>query len=220
MNSVIESTVVCECGTEVCRHCGSEGHWPLMCLDLRSWNEMTSGREDQWINSLVTQKCPMCRQSIEKNEGCIHMTCVCKYEFCWICLKVWKGHSGYYACADLSRDDHEKKLKEEQAKRSLDETLYSERLEEARGETERLTLSTKRITNTSLEGLVKKLDGIQVLSIHSDLLKEMREFIKKAWGLVYRSSICNFFDGEKTTVLKRVVFRINKLSNEMDDFLS
>lgn len=81
---------------------------------------MINGREDQWINGLVTQRCPMCRENIEKNNGCIHMTCICKYEFCWICLKIWRGHTNYYACSDVSRDDHERQLKEEQAKKKLD----------------------------------------------------------------------------------------------------
>lgn len=111
---------------------------------------MVSGREEQWVNGLVVQKCPMCRETIEKNNGCIHMTCRCRYEFCWICLKVWKGHGNYFNCSDVSREDHEKKLKEEQAKRKLDENLYSERLEEARGETERLAMSIKRLSQTSL----------------------------------------------------------------------
>ena len=35
-----------------------------------------------------TKKCPKCRNAIEKNEGCIHMTCpICRNEFCWGCLR-------------------------------------------------------------------------------------------------------------------------------------
>ena len=38
-----------------------------------------------------TKKCPQCGASIQKNDGCDHMTCGnCKYEFCWLCLADYK----------------------------------------------------------------------------------------------------------------------------------
>jgi hypothetical protein len=38
------------------------------------------------------KKCPHCRIYIEKNEGCMHMTCYsCRHEFCWTCLAPWRG---------------------------------------------------------------------------------------------------------------------------------
>jgi len=30
-------------------------------------------------------RCPRCLIPIEKINGCNHMVCKCKYEFCWIC---------------------------------------------------------------------------------------------------------------------------------------
>jgi hypothetical protein len=36
------------------------------------------------------KKCPSCKSHILKNGGCNHMTCKCKYEFCWECLLKWK----------------------------------------------------------------------------------------------------------------------------------
>lgn len=39
-----------------------------------------------WINR-NTKKCPRCNNAIEKNKGCNHMTCKCKFEFCWYCLE-------------------------------------------------------------------------------------------------------------------------------------
>lgn len=46
-----------------------------------------------WI-SKNSKNCPKCGTSIEKNGGCMHMTCFkCKHEFCWICMKNWKMHT-------------------------------------------------------------------------------------------------------------------------------
>jgi len=38
------------------------------------------------------KRCPGCKTYIEKNEGCIHMTCIkCRHEFCWKCLSKWNS---------------------------------------------------------------------------------------------------------------------------------
>src|SRR5687768_12112685 len=40
-------------------------------------------------------RCPKCRSPIEKNGGCMHMTCriaSCAFEFCWLCRGPWTEH--------------------------------------------------------------------------------------------------------------------------------
>ncbi len=34
--------------------------------------------------------CPKCGSGIEKSHGCLHMTCLCQYQFCYHCSVKWK----------------------------------------------------------------------------------------------------------------------------------
>ncbi len=36
-------------------------------------------------------RCPRCRTLIELNQGCYHMTCRCKAQFCYLCQASWKA---------------------------------------------------------------------------------------------------------------------------------
>ena len=51
------------------------------------------------------KQCPKCGFLIKKNKGCNHITCgnpICKYEFCWICMKESiPDHFKYGPCAGL-----------------------------------------------------------------------------------------------------------------------
>ena len=64
----------------------------IYCRDFFSKkNEISSSVFEE----LFTNLCPKCDVHIQKNGGCMHMTCSkCKYEFCWMCKQQWKNHSG------------------------------------------------------------------------------------------------------------------------------
>lgn len=91
------------CGTELCKCCGRSSrssrtpwnsHYNLSCEEfgqlIGTMNSMNQLPES-------VRFCPGCRMNIEKNGGCIHMTCPCSHQFCWECGESWKTHQ-YEAC--------------------------------------------------------------------------------------------------------------------------
>lgn len=102
--------VLCKCSGTFCFTCKNEAHRPVDCETVRQWTVKNSAESENltWIIA-NTKPCPKCQRPIEKNQGCMHMTCSqCSYEFCWLCLGSWKEHGdgtgGYYACNKCASD--------------------------------------------------------------------------------------------------------------------
>ncbi|GBG91661.1 hypothetical protein CBR_g52697 [Chara braunii] len=95
----------CSCGHMVCWNCRETAHEPATCDQMEKWKERGSwsgiqqqrDREEienaRWITGNA-KPCPhsSCGAPINKNEGCNHMTCRCGHQFCWLCLRDWRGH--------------------------------------------------------------------------------------------------------------------------------
>eukprot|EP01017_Pseudomicrothorax_dubius_P031337 TRINITY_DN3992_c0_g1_i4.p1 TRINITY_DN3992_c0_g1~~TRINITY_DN3992_c0_g1_i4.p1 ORF type:complete len:461 (+),score=66.08 TRINITY_DN3992_c0_g1_i4:61-1383(+) len=47
----------------------------------------------QFVQGAKYKQCPRCRMWVEKNGGCNHMTCRCRFEFCYVC-----GSENWGAC--------------------------------------------------------------------------------------------------------------------------
>jgi ariadne-1 len=103
-------SIVCDCGFVWCFQCSAEGHQPITCEALATWIDKfgTEGplSSDTWIK-LFTKPCPKCKKTIEKNQGCMHMTCPCGHEFCWLCFGNWGTHgasSGNTRCNKFNEE--------------------------------------------------------------------------------------------------------------------
>lgn len=106
-----KEAVACKCGFRFCFRCADYDkgdHMPATCEQVEMWMQKASDESEnvKWLMA-NTKKCPNCRKPIEKNGGCMHMTCRkqsggCGFEFCWLCRGDWKEHGaetgGYYAC--------------------------------------------------------------------------------------------------------------------------
>jgi len=104
-NAIYEPTVEgdnmvgeCKCGLIFCWHCKKFAHTPITCEEYAFWEkqnpELGQALLEAWLYQ-NTKKCPSpnCTNSIEKNDGCFHMSCRCGFQFCWGCRKKW-GTSG------------------------------------------------------------------------------------------------------------------------------
>jgi len=119
---MIRGTVVrCSCGYRFCFSCHREAHAPSSCEQVKNW-EIKCKDDSETLNWKYanTKDCPKCSTAVEKNGGCNHMTCrQCKYEWCWICMRPWRGHNDYYKCNKFQQELSYPPLQSSSQKRSL-----------------------------------------------------------------------------------------------------
>ncbi|XP_014443324.1 cullin-9 isoform X2 [Tupaia chinensis] len=104
-------TTCSKCGWASCFSCSfPEAHYPASCGHMSQWVDdggyydgMSVEAQSKHLAKLISKRCPSCQAPIEKNEGCLHMTCAkCNHGFCWRCLKSWKpNHKDYYNCSAM-----------------------------------------------------------------------------------------------------------------------
>ncbi|KAK1965077.1 IBR domain-containing protein [Colletotrichum sublineola] len=93
--------VVCrKCRTRVCVMCKRNAHpvgkdcpsdWALEAV-------LKMGEKSGW------RRCYKCRTLVELSQGCTHMTCRCKAQFCYICGAIWDPSVG---CPNFCNGDEE-----------------------------------------------------------------------------------------------------------------
>ncbi|KAF2920735.1 hypothetical protein DAI22_08g233700 [Oryza sativa Japonica Group] len=128
--------VSCNCKFSFCWNCTEEAHRPVNCETVSRWILKNSAESENMNWILANSKpCPKCKRPIEKNQGCMHMTCTppCKFEFCWLCLGSWAEHGertgGFYACnryesAKKEGVYDETEARRERAKNSLERYMH------------------------------------------------------------------------------------------------
>lgn len=74
------------CYILVCTRCKQRAHPGPHCPeDTATIAVRELAEAQQW------QTCPGCRDVIELNTGCFHMTCRCRTQFCYLCAELWKN---------------------------------------------------------------------------------------------------------------------------------
>lgn len=88
------TTVQCpSCLLRICVACQQEAHEGFTCDDDDDWNEELQ----EWVKDHDVKRCPGCRITIERIEGCNHLTCTnCQTHICWVCMKTFPKGEGIY----------------------------------------------------------------------------------------------------------------------------
>ena len=106
-----------------CFACLQDAHLPCNCELADKWMKLhsTDSENVTWVRAF-TKQCPKCKNHIEKNQGCNHMTCRCGYEFCWLCRKDWKKIGYGHQCnkpQDVIDEENEQKNAQSYLKRYM-----------------------------------------------------------------------------------------------------
>ncbi|KAI5082911.1 hypothetical protein GOP47_0002654 [Adiantum capillus-veneris] len=176
--------VTCDCGHNFCWKCSEEAHRPVECTTVARWILKNSAESENMNWILANSKpCPKCKRPIEKNLGCMHITCTppCKFEFCWLCLGAWTEHGertgGFYACnryeAEKKEGKHdETERRREMAKNSLERyTHYYERWASNEQSKTKALSDLRHLQTSQLEKLSDR---------HSLPISQLK-FITEAW---------------------------------------
>ncbi|KAK2067332.1 hypothetical protein P8C59_001083 [Phyllachora maydis] len=147
------SEVVCKnCKTRVCVMCKRKAHrfGPDCPSDWELEAVLRMGEKSGW------RRCYKCRTLVELHQGCTHMTCRCKAQFCYICGAVWDVAVG---CPNFCRGEEElerRRVEEEEraAEREAEKQARAEAA--AKEEAERQEAQQRTDENASFRQLRKE----------------------------------------------------------------
>ncbi|XP_057499230.1 probable E3 ubiquitin-protein ligase ARI8 [Actinidia eriantha] len=176
--------VSCLCSYGFCWNCTEEAHRPVGCGTVAKWILKNSAESENMNWILANSKpCPKCKRPIEKNQGCMHMTCTppCKFEFCWLCLGAWSDHGertgGFYACNRYETAKQEGAYDETERRRDM-----------AKNSLERYTHYYERWATNQSSRQKALVDLHQMQTVHLEKLSDkysqpesQLKFITEAW---------------------------------------
>lgn len=180
--------VQCKCLQTFCFACNEEAHRPVECGMVKAWL-LKNTAESENMNWILanTKPCPKCQRPIEKNQGCMHITCSqCKYEFCWLCNGKWQDHGertgGYYACnryeaAWKKGEYNEAHKRRENAKNSLERYMHFYERYSAHDRARKKAMEDQALHSEGT-AMMERLSGLT--KIPTSQLK----FISDAWAQV------------------------------------
>ncbi|KAK1383896.1 RBR-type E3 ubiquitin transferase [Heracleum sosnowskyi] len=229
-----ESYVVnCNCSGSICWHCVEDSHRPVDCVTVGEWILKNNSESENvsWILAF-TKPCPNCKVPIEKNSGCMHMSCKppCNYQFCWICLGSWSNHRSSTCNGYANRRGSEVDRNREQAKEYIMKYVhYYERWAANHKSREKALADLRYIKSDKLEQLEQKhcqtAGQLKFITEAWEQIVECRRVLK--WSYVYgyympqeaskKKELFEFLQGEAEVALERLHnYAENKLNLYID----
>lgn len=102
VTSTMHFNTCTECCTVVCTSC-QQPHEHKTCAEFE---DESSGRYEATVKlmqKIGIKSCPKCKTSIEKTDGCNHISCRCGAHLCWVCLEVFQSSD---RCYDHMKEKH------------------------------------------------------------------------------------------------------------------
>jgi ariadne-1 len=205
-----KEAVLCKCGFQFCFNCNDYDigdHMPSPCDQVEKWRQKASDESENVTWMLAnTKKCPECRAPIEKNGGCMHMSCKknsggCGFEFCWLCRGPWSEHGsatgGYYNCNKYDKSKaKEEDMKAVDAKTELEAYMfYYHRYESHR--------NAMKIADEQRKGAHKKeaeiLSKFEVRSADTKFLLEATEQLIRNRRVLQYSYVYGYYLDKKSS---------------------
>lgn len=199
-----KEAVECSCGFSFCFQCGdydTGNHMPATCEDVEGWKTKAADESENvtWMIA-NTKKCPKCRSPIEKNGGCMHMTCRknaggCGFEFCWLCRGPWTEHGshtgGFYNCNKYDASNaKEEDVKAADVKTELEHYMfYYHRYESHKGAM-KIADDQRRTADKKATVLMSKFD---VRHVDTKFLLEATEQLLNNRRVLQWSYVYGFF---------------------------
>merc|ERR1712146_571565 len=78
----------------------SVSHYGKSCVEFYG-RSLDTDEDREFLRiaeSLGGRQCPKCKVVVERTRGCNHITCRCKYEFCYVCGVAFTNE--HYSCRD------------------------------------------------------------------------------------------------------------------------
>jgi len=85
------------CSNKFCTNCNVVWHTGITCAQF---NQLQQQQDAEILNFAQTQKwmpCPQCKEYVDKESGCNHMTCRCATNFCYLCGKQILSKLDHYS---------------------------------------------------------------------------------------------------------------------------
>lgn len=154
--------VVClKCNTKVCSTCKRKSHMIGQdCpADLELDAVLEMGKKRGW------RRCYKCRNLVELTQGCSHITCRCKAQFCYICGAIWDLEIG---CPNFCNGE------EELERRRIEEEERAAALAAAKAEAEAAEALS---ASENLEARKRSEKNSEMSKLRGQQLEERNRFI-------------------------------------------
>lgn len=144
-----------QCRSRVCVMCKRDAH-PLgqdCPADSELEEVLRIGEKSGW------RRCYKCRSLVELAQGCTHMTCRCKAQFCYICGAVWDSAVGCPNYCNGEEELERRRMEEEARMEEIEAEKEAQEQAALAAEADRLVALERTAASQEFSELAKDLEA-------------------------------------------------------------